>query len=454
MAGLHLDPWQSDVLDLALSEDDNGRWSAFEVALLVPRQNGKGSILEARQLAGLLLLGERLQVHTAHEFRTAYEHFLRMCALVESCPDIDRKVLRVRRGAGDQAIEMRSGERLRFIARTGGSGRGLSGDAVYLDEAFALTKPMMGALLPTLSARPNPQVWYPSSAPLSTSEVLHEIRKRGAVGSDRLLYMEWSVPEGSDPDDVANWYVANPALGIRVSEDFVAAERGAMPPMEFARERLGIAEPLPEDTSERAVKVPAEAWVATGVNEVVPVVDGTLVVAIDASPGGDWASIAVGFGDLSSPYVEVIEHRSMLGWVPERVVELVRTHRPRVVGIDGGGPAGALVGPIMAALSAAGISTDLVHQMSTSEMKQACAGFLFDVVEGRLRRPSDGQGPLEVAVADACERRVGEAWLWDRRNSTVPICPLVAATIARALLSQAEAPSECAPPMFFSLADL
>lgn len=453
MAGLVLDPWQQDVLELALGETADRQWAAFEVALVVPRQSGKGSVLEARQLAGLVLLGEQLQVHTAHEFRTAYEHFLRIVSLVESSPDIARKVLRVRRGAGDQAIEMRSGARLRFIARTGGSGRGLSGDAVYLDEAFALTRPMMGALLPTLSARRNPQVWYTSSAPLSSSEVLHDIRRRGVAGSDRMLYMEWSVPEGSDPDDPTNWYTANPGMGIRISEDFVAAERKAMPEQEFLRERLGIAEPPPEDTAEREVKVPAEAWSATGVNTVIPVDEGTLVLGIDCSPGGHWASIAVAFGDMSRPYVELIEHREFLGWVPDRIVDLVRRHEPRAVGIDGGGPAGALVGPVIAALQRAGLSGDVVRQMTTSEMKQACAGFLSDVVEGRLRHPADGQGPLDAAVGDACERRVGDAWLWDRRRSTVPISPLVAATIARSLLSSPE-PADGQPPAFFSFADL
>lgn len=178
-AGLVLDDWQRWFLTEAMSETADGRWTAFEVACVVSRQNGKGSILEARQLGGLFYLREPLQVHTAHEFKTAYEHFLRITNLVEGCADMDRKVQRIRRGAGEQAIELKTGERLRFLARSTGSGRGLTGDVVYLDEAFALTSAMMGALLPTLSAVPNPQVWYTSSAPRLTSEVLHALRKRG-----------------------------------------------------------------------------------------------------------------------------------------------------------------------------------------------------------------------------------------------------------------------------------
>jgi hypothetical protein len=67
-AGLILDPWQSFILDGALGELAGGTWAAYEVAVIVSRQSGKGSILEARELAGLFLFGEELILHSAHEF--------------------------------------------------------------------------------------------------------------------------------------------------------------------------------------------------------------------------------------------------------------------------------------------------------------------------------------------------------------------------------------------------
>lgn len=74
-AGLFLDPWQEFCLESALwerpSPDDEERWewSSFEVGILVPRQNGKGAILEARELGGLFLFEESLILHSAHEFK-------------------------------------------------------------------------------------------------------------------------------------------------------------------------------------------------------------------------------------------------------------------------------------------------------------------------------------------------------------------------------------------------
>ena len=162
----------------------DGRWSAFEVGLVVPRQNGKGAILEALELAGLFLWDEMLILHSAHEFKTAREGFLRLGARIAANPWLAGRVLREWRSHGDEGFELKSGARLRFVARTGGSGRGFSADRVVLDEAFKLDDTAMGALLPTLSARPNPQIWYTSSAPKVDSSQLHSVRARGVAGGD------------------------------------------------------------------------------------------------------------------------------------------------------------------------------------------------------------------------------------------------------------------------------
>lgn len=436
-AGLLLDDWQRWVLEMSLSEQVDGLHSAFEVGVEVGRQNGKGSILEARQLAGLFLLGEQLQVHTAHEFRTTFEHFLRITRLIEDNQHLARKVKRIRRGAGEQAIELKTGERLRFIARSSGGGRGFSGDTVYLDEAFAVTEAMMGALIPSLSARPNPQYWLTSSAPMSTSHVLHAMRTRATKGdSPRLFYAAWCNEPGVDPDDMDAIARANPAFGLRITAEFIEAERAAMPPAEFLRERLGVPDPLPDTTDGREPKISSAAWAATGIGELVEVEPGHLVIGFDVSPGGEWSSIAIAAGSFESPYVELVEHQQGTGWLAGRLVELVERWEPTAVVCDGAGPVNATVGGVVHAFRLAGISADMLTQLSTKDYKAACGALFADITEGRLRRPR-GQGPLDLAAADVTERVLGESWAWDRRRSTVPISPLVAITVARSLLSAA-----------------
>src|SRR5215469_5623236 len=152
-AGLILDDWERWVLWEGLGRTGTGQWSAFEKALIVARQNGKGAILEALELAALFLddFGVDLILHSAHEFKTASEAFRRIQARIDNHPSFRRRVRQVYLQRGAESIELRNGKRLRFIARSSGSGRGFSADLVILDEAYELGDAAMAALLPTLS---------------------------------------------------------------------------------------------------------------------------------------------------------------------------------------------------------------------------------------------------------------------------------------------------------------
>ena len=87
--------WEAFVLAESLNRR-GPKFSAFEVGLLVSRQNGKGAILEARELAGLFLLDERLILHSAHEYKTAAEGFKRVLGLIEGSDMLRRRVKQVR----------------------------------------------------------------------------------------------------------------------------------------------------------------------------------------------------------------------------------------------------------------------------------------------------------------------------------------------------------------------
>ena len=51
LTGTELDPWQRLVLRDGLGEREDGSWAAFEVAMILARQNGKNVVFEARELA-------------------------------------------------------------------------------------------------------------------------------------------------------------------------------------------------------------------------------------------------------------------------------------------------------------------------------------------------------------------------------------------------------------------
>jgi hypothetical protein len=138
---------------------------------MCPRQNGKGSILEARELAGLFLLGESDLVHSAHLASTSTAHFERIVGLIENEPSFMSRVAKngIRRANGEQGIRLKTGATLAFRTRTSGGARGLTGDFVALDEAMYLSNGMMGALFPIISAAGTRRCGSPGRRSISSS---------------------------------------------------------------------------------------------------------------------------------------------------------------------------------------------------------------------------------------------------------------------------------------------
>jgi phage terminase large subunit-like protein len=428
-AGLVLDDWQAFVLESALRErrvGDELRWSAFEVGLIVSRQNGKGSILEARELAGLFLFGEQLILHSAHEFKTAQEAFRRVLSLVENTDDLRKRVLRVRTSHGEEGIELKSGQRLRFIARSNNSGRGFTGDTVILDEAYELSAASVGALLPTLSARPNPQIWYTSSAGKRTSSQLIAVRDRGRVGADAgLAYFEWSAAPEADPLDPDAWASANPALGIRIDSEFVGLERSALPDLEFRRERLGVWD---DESAGADWVIPLESWEACA-DPDSEIVD-PVVFAVDVSLDRSHASIAAAGRRADGMLgVEVVDYRRGTSWLGRRLVELVQRHGALAIGLDPGGPSGSLVPELEAAVDVP------VVTFSSRDVAQSCGALYDSVVSGDIRHRA--QPELNLAVSTAIKRPLGDAWAWARKGVASEVTTLISATLALRTYSEA-----------------
>lgn len=430
LAGLDLDPWQVQVLDAALGERADGRWAAFEVGLVVPRQNGKGAVLEARELAGLFLFGERLIIHSAHQFDTSMEAFLRMEALLESNRDLTRRILRVSRSHGSEGFTLRTGQRLRYRTRTKGGGRGFSADCLVLDEGMILPDAFHGVLLPTLSARENPQVWYAGSA---VDQLVHEdglvlsrIRDRAGRGAEGLAYAEWSLdyddPERVPPRVAASpeaWALANPALGIRIAAEHVGAERSSMTSRTFAVERLNVGDwPRVDAHGDRVID--PERWEA--LEDPRSQAFGPVCFAIDVDPDRSAATIAAaGKRRDGRSHVEVVERRRGTGWVVGRVIDLRARNESVAVMCDEAGAAGSLIHDF----ETEGVR---VTPVNSRDHARAC-GHLFDAVEqGTLRHL--GQAELDAAVGGATKRPLGGAWAWARRDAGVSVGPLVAVTLA------------------------
>ncbi|MEU2143612.1 terminase [Streptomyces globisporus] len=439
MAGLELFPWQQHVLDIGMRERADGKWSAFECCVNVPRQNGKGGIIEARELAGLFLLKEHLIVHSAHEFKTSRVAFQRIQSLILGHPDLRKRVKRVLNNTTETSITLTTGQSLQFIARSGGSGRGWTGDLNILDEAMSLGDDAMGALMPTMSAVPNPQLWYLGSAGIGGPSVqLGRLRRRAqaaleaGVPDPSLAYFEWSVdphvdecPSGCTDhdgvDDPASWAKSNPSLGYLISHEFVRNERASLGSGGiFERERLGVGA-YPSDEADTWQVIGEDAWRALATAESAP--EGEVVFAIDATPEQSHAAIAVAGRWRGGTHVEIAHHQPGMGWVVAKAKRMQEEHKPRCWVVDAGGPAGALIKELEDELGITVVSPKM------REIAQA-AGQFFNAVADQSISHID-QPLLATALAGAQKRPLGEAWAWARRGVGVDISPLVAATNAK-----------------------
>lgn len=427
--GMPLDAEQQLALEAILAERPDGHWAGFEAAVIAARQNLKTYLFEALVLADLFLFGAELVIWTAHLFPTTMEAFRDLKRVIEGNDHLRRRVKRISEANGEEAIELVGGQRLLFRARSKSGGRGLTGDRVILDEAFALGPSEMGSLLPTLSARPNPQVVYGSSAGKAESNILRGVRDRGRAGGDpSLVYVEWCAPvtacanercdhrpgtPGCVLDDVDLWRRANPALGRRITVEHVEAERRALPPEEFARERLGWW----EEPTGAVSGLPLNLWEASarraGRGQL-------LAVAVDVTPDLAFASVATATRVADGVLLELAAHRRGTGWVAGEVVRVRGETRVPVV-VDLGGPASVL----NADLADEGIET---ANPATRDVAQACAALLDGLIRRSVWHTADAA--LNAAVKGASRRPLGDAWAWSRKNSLVDISPLVAVTLA------------------------
>lgn len=423
--GLTPDEWQHSVLESWLGEDRRGKWVAGRCGLAVPRQNGKNGIIEVRELYGMVALGEKF-LHTAHEVKTARKAFLRLCGFFENerrYPELAALVQEIRKTNGQEAIVLTNGASVEFVARSRGSGRGYTVDVLVMDEAQELSDEALEALLPTISAAPrkNPQTILTGTppGPGSVGEVFTRTRDAGVAGNDRRLsWHEWSVDGHVDVSDRNLWAATNPALGTRLNLSVLEDELASMSEDGFARERLGR---WASDAT--TAVIPSATWAGRLATDPPAADARPTALALDMSHDRTVAVAACWSSD-DGPHVELVALDAALDSF-DVVALLVKMAGRRVpVVVDSLSPAASLV-PDLRARHVKVITT------GSTDMQKACGGFYDDVVSDRLTHA--GQESLTDAVHGAKKRKIGDAggWGWDRKDPTVNIAPLVAATLAR-----------------------
>jgi len=281
LAGFPPDPEQRLLLDVSFALDKRGRFLVFETVVIAPRQNLKTGFGKQRALGKMFVCDRPLVVWSAHEFDTSRRALLDVEALIEGVDVLRRRVRLTSRGkvathGAVPEITLLSGATLVFKTRTADGGRGLTGDDLTVDEAFAAQADQMGAVMPIMLARSESQVDFLSSACRPESEYLWDLVQRGrAGGGRRSFYAEWCAPPpeeacdagelcrhgrdaagcGCDKPEVIVLAHSAVARG-RIELQKVADLRRTLPPQEFCREVMG----WHDEVVGAAASLSVEAW--------------------------------------------------------------------------------------------------------------------------------------------------------------------------------------------------
>jgi hypothetical protein len=270
---------------------------------------------------------------------------------------------------------------------------------------------------------------------LATSQKSWAIRREAVLGTGgRLAYTEMTaetvqVVNGralftapDDPLDPDVWYRCMPGLGIWVTEESVEDLRQDLHDL-FPREGLCVWDP---DPFAEGSTFPDEAWARCCDEDLVP--KGRLAFGVDSTPERSSAAIVAcdAFGRI-----EVVDTRSGLGWVTAKVIDLAHKHNA-TVGVDTASPAHSLADE----WERQGVT---VQRLSSREMAGASGTFYDAVLNHTIQIRTDKA--LDRAAAGARRRESGDVWYWARRDNTVDVSPLVAASIARWVAVSTETPT-------------
>lgn len=457
LTGTEPDEWQEWVLEQALAERDDGKFIPLEVGLIVPRQNGKNYVLEARMLSGIFVFGETEIIYSAQSLKTARKSHRALVQLIRRTPFLLRRVLGYKPGQAPKAdmkgikssgiemsVEFDNGAKIEFVTRTKDAVRGFTGDLVIIDEAYEVSADEIGAMLPTMAARTaegSPQVWYVSSGPRAGSDFLRALRDRAEapIGRERLLcYMEWSTQPDIETDAlklefpteelVEALYEANPGAGRRITLEYMLeTEWGGMTDTNFRVERLGIPVPIGSDDF-----IPSTAWTRCRDDELIAAVEDAgeveqglrdVRLAIDVAPDRSRAAIGLaGIRGDGRVHLEVVDQGDGVDWVPRALADLWAANNEFPVLVQMGSSAEELIPDVRKA----GVPA---RPVMLREYAAACGRMLDGIKDTQVAHVE--QESLDGAVRAARPSYKGDTrFIWKRAHALADITPLVTVTLA------------------------
>lgn len=382
--------WQTNLQYdiMAVNEDD--QWVHQKIGYSVSRRNGKSENVLMRCLWGLKN-GERI-LYTAHRTSTAHAVWERLYRL---CEKANIEIESIFRAFGKEHIYVENDGVIEFRTRTSTGGLGEGYDLLIIDEAQEYTPEQETALKYVVSDSANPQTIMLGTPPtaISAGTVFQKYRDSVLKGDAyESGWIEWSVPEMTDPNDVDAWYSTNPSLGYILQERTIRSEIGD-DDIDFNIQRLGLWLKYNQKSA-----IARNEWQALQVEEL-PKLVGKLFVGVKFGHDGANVSMAIAVkteaGQIFTEVIDCQPIRAGITWI----VDFLDKAKVEKVAIDGANGSQMLAD----AMRQAHLRKPIIPKVA--EIVTANALFEQGIAQGTLVHMD--QPAVEQVVGHCEKRRIG-----------------------------------------------
>lgn len=422
--GVPLAEWQRSLSMAAGAKSADGLYAAETIVVSIPRQAGKTHWARAYVFAQCIKHSGTTVAWTAHHTKVAAESFAALKTLATS-EKVAPHVQRIVGARGSEAIEFVNGSRILMAAREKAGIRGFAKIRILvLDEAQILSEAAMSDMVPTLNQATNPQIIMMGTPPrpqdrgdvfTNRRDEALAAQQRGEA-ADSVLYFETSADADAETDDHEQWRLANPSFPKFTPVKAMQRMRRELSEDDYRREALGI-----WDDKGAAYVITPDEWAV--VSDTASVPSSRFVLAIDVDPAQSCGSVAfAGLRPDGRVHVELDEQRRGVGWIAPYVAGVYSRNEIAAVVIDAKSPAASLLEDFRR------LKVHRLVQTGADEMATACAQFFQLATEDGLRHIDQPQ--LNISLASARKRSLGDRWAWNRKTADADITPIVAATLA------------------------
>jgi phage terminase large subunit-like protein len=436
--GIELMDWQKFVAIHGHKIKEDGRWAHSEVGLCLSRQNGKSTLMMLRILTGMFVWGEGLQLASAHRLTTSLETFRQIVGLIETHPELEKEVKKIRWQHGAEEIEL-FGNRRFVVKAANNAARGLSKpETIHMDELREYKdEDAWSSMRYSMMSAKNPQVWVYSSAGDQHSIILNKLRERAlasATTNDPIGWFEWSAEPDAPitlPSGEINWSAfaqANPSLGITIHPDNILA--AINDPPDIVRTEI-----LTQwvDTINSAID--PQKWNMCKIDPIPLDPEKPTWFGLDLSPDRKFAALTATQKLPGEKFNLVLLHTWSNDYsindlaVANDIAPYVRKYNVQTVAYSK-----RTAQAVASRLVPAGIP---ITDMDGAIYAESCDRWLGAINSHRLQH--GGQEELTQQTLSAAKLPYGDgSWIIGRRASRVAVCAAVASALATYFATQVE----------------